>query len=545
MKKQLSVLLILALCLAVLSGCGSSSGSSTAAATAAPAQTGGTADSAQAPAAAGPRVLNIALDGQPEHLDVAMSTMDIASEVVYGSVFEKLVAFDGQNRVIPELAESWEVTEENTVYTYHLRQGVKFHNGAEMKAADAAASMNRWIDAAANAQTLTGEARFTVVDDYTIEIRLDPGTLYLNEMIAGLGQQAVIMPASVIEAVGAGELVKEYIGTGPYVFDEWRADQYIRLKAYADYQPYGVQGDYGGWGGYKTAWYDEVNFYFPGDNATVVSGMQTGEFDISDRLNADDFDTFADNADYTIFSAEAEMPMLIFNKSQGAGSDPVVRQAVQAVINCEDLLFAAYGSDDFYKLYSSYMFEDSAIWYTEAGSDKYNQNDPEAAKALFAQAGWKDSDTFRILVRTDVSDFYAQAQVIHDELRSIGVNCELVAVDASSYSDIRNNHPESWDAFITSFGPKVLPNMNLFLSASWAGWCTDERIQKDLAAIAAGTDLDAARQTWEELQRYMYEEYVPVVKFGSTRLSGVSSSAVQGAFIKERLVWIDARPANG
>ena len=334
MKKQLSVLLILALCLAVLSGCGSSSGSSTAAATAAPAQTGGTADSAQAPAAAGPRVLNIALDGQPEHLDVAMSTMDIASEVVYGSVFEKLVAFDGQNRVIPELAESWEVTEENTVYTYHLRQGVKFHNGAEMKAADAAASMNRWIDAAANAQTLTGEARFTVVDDYTIEIRLDPGTLYLNEMIAGLGQQAVIMPASVIEAVGAGELVKEYIGTGPYVFDEWRADQYIRLKAYADYQPYGVQGDYGGWGGYKTAWYDEVNFYFPGDNATVVSGMQTGEFDISDRLNADDFDTFADNADYTIFSAEAEMPMLIFNKSQGAGSDPVVRQVVQAVINC-------------------------------------------------------------------------------------------------------------------------------------------------------------------------------------------------------------------
>ena len=63
----------------------------------------------------GPSVLNIALDGQPEHLDVAMSSMDIASEVVFGPVYEKLVAFNGENHVIPELAESWELTEENSV----------------------------------------------------------------------------------------------------------------------------------------------------------------------------------------------------------------------------------------------------------------------------------------------------------------------------------------------------------------------------------------------------------------------------------------------
>ena len=60
-------------------------------------------------------VLNIALDGQPEHLDVTMSSMDMASEVVFGPVFEKLVAFNGESQVIPELAESWEVSEDNTV----------------------------------------------------------------------------------------------------------------------------------------------------------------------------------------------------------------------------------------------------------------------------------------------------------------------------------------------------------------------------------------------------------------------------------------------
>ena len=517
MKRVFTLMLALALCLTAVMGLGAS-------------------------AYADGSVLNIALDGQPEHLDIAMTTMDIASEVVYGSVYEKLVAFTADNEIIPELAESWELSDENRVYTYHLRHGVLFHNGEEMTADDVVASMNRWIDAANNANALVGGAHFTAVDDYTVEIRMENGTLYLNEMIAGLGQQAVIMPASVIASVGAGELVKDVIGTGPYAFDTWKADQYIRLKAFDGYQPYGEPGSYSGWGGYKTAWYDEVCFYFPGDNATVVSGIQTGEFDLADRLNGDDYDTFVGDEDFTIFSAEAEMPMLIFNKSQGVAANVLVRRAVQAVINCDDLLFASYGSPDLYKTYSSYMFEGSN-WYTEAGSSCYNQNAPETARALFDEAGWSDSDVFRILVRTDVSDFYAQAQVIQEELRGIGVNCELVAYDASSYSDVRNNHPESWDAFITSFGPKVLPNMNLFLSASWAGWCTDERIQGDLAAIAAGTDLDTAHAAWEALQAYMYEDAVPVVKFGSTRLSGVCASSVTGAFIKERLVWVDAHPA--
>ena len=92
MKKVLTLTLVLALCLSIC---------------------------ALAPTsfAAGGSVLNIALDGQPEHLDVTMSSMDMASEVVFGPVFEKLVAFNGDSQVIPELAESWEVSEDNTVYT--------------------------------------------------------------------------------------------------------------------------------------------------------------------------------------------------------------------------------------------------------------------------------------------------------------------------------------------------------------------------------------------------------------------------------------------
>jgi peptide/nickel transport system substrate-binding protein len=532
------------LSLSCLVGCGGTASTDSTATTTAETTTETTTDTITETAAAAPTVLNIALNGEPSNLDIAMNTDDLASEVTYGSVFEQLVALDGENEVVCELAESYTISDDATVYTYTLRQGVKFHNGEEMTAEDVVASMNRWIDNTENANNLVGGAHFYVVDDYTVEITMETGTLYLNEMIGGLGQHAAIMPASVINAVGEGELVGEYIGTGPYKLDEWKADQYIHLVKNDDYTPYGTEGDYSGWAGYKTAYYEDVYFYFPGDTATIVNGLQTGEFDITAGLSGDDYATFDGNDDFTIFTDESEMPMLIFNKSEGVASNPLVRQAIQALVNCDDVLYASMGNTDFYNEYSSYMFESSANWYTEAGSEYYNQNDPDRALELFEEAGWTEDDVFRILVRSDSTDFYLQAQVIQEELRSIGINCELVTLDASTYSDTRNNHPEEWDAFITSFGPKVLPNMNLFLSASWAGWCTDERIQSDLAAIAAETDLATAQQIWSDLQQYMYEEAVPVVKFGTTQLWGVSTSSITGACAKERLVWVNAHPAD-
>jgi peptide/nickel transport system substrate-binding protein len=543
MKRTLACLMAGLLSLSCLVGCGGSASTDSTATTTAETTTETTTETTET-AAATPTVLNIALNGEPSNLDIAMNTDDLASEVTYGSVFEQLVALNGENEVVCELAESYTISDDATVYTYTLRQGVKFHNGEEMTAEDVVASMNRWIDNTENANNLVGGAHFYVVDDYTVEITMETGTLYLNEMIGGLGQHAAIMPASVINAVGEGELVGEYIGTGPYKLDEWKADQYIHLVKNDDYAPYGTEGDYSGWAGYKTAYYEDVYFYFPGDTATIVNGLQTGEFDITAGLSGDDYATFDGNDDFTIFTDESEMPMLIFNKSEGVASNPLVRQAIQALINCDDVLYASMGNADFYNEYSSYMFESSANWYTEAGSEYYNQNDPDRALELFEEAGWTEDDTFRILVRSDSTDFYIQAQVIQEELRSIGINCELVTLDASTYSDTRNNHPEEWDAFITSFGPKVLPNMNLFLSASWAGWCTDERIQSDLAAIAAETDLATAQQIWSDLQQYMYEEAVPVVKFGTTQLWGVSTSNITGACAKERLVWVNAHPAD-
>ena len=488
--------------------------------------------------------LHIAMSTEPTNLDVTTNTATVATQVAYGTIFEGLVTMDSSYGAVPELCESWEISDDSTQYTWHLRQGVLFHNGEEMTAEDAAASLNRWLAAAGNAQSMIGDATFEAADTYTVTLTMENPCAYVNELMAGLGQRAVIMPKSVLDAVDETGVVTEYIGTGPYEFVEWAEHQYIHITRNDDYQPYGTDGEFDGWGGYKNAYTKDIYFDIVSDSATIVAGMQTGEYDATTAVTADNIALFQDNADFNVVEQECEMAFLIFNKAEGLGADETMRQAIQAAVNADDIMLGVYGDDSMYTLYSSYMFSNITDWYTEAGSEFYNQNDAERAQELLAEAGYTGEEPFRILIASDSPDFYSMAVILQNQLEAVGINTEILSYDWATFVSVRNDQPENYDAFITSFSPKILPTMNLYLSSTWAGWVDDERILEDLAAISADTSKENAVQTWVDLQQYMYETSVPVVKFGSTKTFLVASKDVEGLALFEHIVYANARVAE-
>ncbi len=517
MKKYLVLLLTVAMVLSMFAGCTGSPAAPAEEPAAGEAATAAPEAAAEAtPERAMKDELRIAMRQGPTNLDIVLNTADVSVEIVGGSVFEQLMAADANGAPKPELCTSCDVNDDSTIYTYHLRQGVKFHNGEEMKAADVVASMNRWIDNASAVQSMVGEARFYAVDDYTVEIKLAVGCPYLNMMIVGFGQCPAIMPASVIESCDPETgLVKEYIGTGPYKYDEWVTDQYVKITRFDDYTPYGTDGDFSGKVGYKNAFIKDVYFDIVTDASTLASGMQTGEYDATYDLALENYELFKNNPDFHTELSPSEMPALIFNKAKGLAADAKFRQGIAAILNADDIMYAAYGNKDFYELYSSYMYKNQTTWYTEAGSEYFNQANPERGKQLLTEAGYDFTTPFVLLVASDSADFYAMAQVVQQQLIDAGVPCDLLLYDWSTFVNIRNNEPDKYNAFITSFSSKPVPTMNLFLSSTWAGWCTDERIVTDLAAINTSTNIDDAVKIWDSLQGYMWAESMPVVKFGN------------------------------
>jgi peptide/nickel transport system substrate-binding protein len=500
----------LACAASLMSGCGNGGGSST---------------SGGSPGNLKPQI-RVAVNAQPDSYDISRTTATISRTMMLGNVFEMLVSFDENYKVHPELAEKIDVNQDYTEYTYHLRKGVKFHNGQEMKADDVVASMNRWIDGNSQAKAATGGSHFTKQDDYTVTITMPKPSMMLNDMIAGINPAPIIVPKSVIDkADPKTHMITDYIGTGPYMVDEIKPDNYIRLKKFDQYQPYGEQGHVSGWNGYKEAKTASVEFDFVTDPSTRVSGLQSGEYDMAVRLPIDQYSLFKDNKDFLVMKEDVGGIFLDYNKKEGIAANVKLRQAVNAALNDDDILTAAVADKEFYRLTSSYVQMPKNIWYSETGNPWYNQHNADKAKTLLKEANYQ-GEPFRILVSSSYQEFYNSAVVIKQELNNIGVNVELNVVDWGTFLGTRRD-PSKYDAFITGVPISVVPNQILYLSSTWDGWSNDPHLQDTLKQMAEATDQKAAVAMWNDLQKYCWEEYLPISKFGDYYTLDAASSKVK------------------
>ncbi|RGZ00111.1 ABC transporter substrate-binding protein [Clostridium sp. AM58-1XD] len=471
-------------------------------------------------------VIHVAMAAVPGSMDVHYQSDQLARIIGYGMIWESLMTMTEDYIPKPELAESCEVNEDCTEYVYHLRKGVMFHNGKEMKADDVTASMNRWISAYGSVREMVGDSRFEKIDDYTVKIVLERPALFLNELIAAQSQCSAIMPEAVIDGVdGTTGFITEYIGTGPYRFEEWADGQYIKLTKNEEYQPYGSPEEASGWWGYKHAYIKDVYFDFVPDNITRGTGVLTGEYDFGFQLPSDNYSMFDGNQDITIYKENAGSAMTVFNKKEGLSTNPLIRKAVLYAVEPGHVMQAAWTSEDFYRMESSYMSQEQANWYSKAGSGYYNAADKEKAKEYLKEAGY-NGETFRILVNSDNSFFTAMAVVIKSELEQIGMNVELKSVEAATFLNQRNDS-SIYDAFLATPIPVCVPSMQIYLNPSWPGWTTEVKVQELNRQINASLSVEEAKSVWDELQEYCWSEALPVIKYGEFFNYSVSTSKVK------------------
>ncbi len=477
--------------------------------------------------------IKVAYNAQPPTLDPLLTTAVVTRDISR-HIFETLVTFNQNFEVKPMLAESFEVSEDGKKITFNLRKGITFHNGEEMTVEDVVASMNRWKDTTPLGKSYFPKATFKAEGDTAVVLEMPERLSTALAMLADPGQAAIIAPKEVNE--GATEKgLTEFIGTGPYKFVEWKADQYVQLEKFKDYQSLDTESN--GLAGKKEAFLDKIYFQFVTDASTRLSGIQTGEYDIANAIPFDNAEQLEANKDVTNHVDHNGFNGIVFNKKEGIFKDVTARQAINAALDQEAILMSSFTNENFYELEHSLMIKDQVDWYSEAGKDQYNQNDKKKAKKLLKEAGYNGEEIV-ILASRDYEDHFNAAVVVQQELEKIGMKVKLDVYDWPTVIQKRED-PTAYDMFVTGFPTEPIPAKYVFLDSAneWAGWSNSPEMDELLDQINSAASQEEAKKYFDKLQEEFYS-YLPIIKFGNKTTITTTRSNIEGmGFLQGIILW--------
>lgn len=456
------------------------------------------------------QTLRYATIGEPPSLDLQMGTATLASTISQ-NMFEPLYAFDASFAPQPYLATGEKISDDGKTIVLTLREGVKFHNGDTMDAGDVAASLNRWAEFGARGKLL-GLVSAEATGDLEVTLNLEAPNGAWKSVLAFINGGPVIYPAEIVTAAAGEPIAAEnYVGTGPYKFGEIRPNRYVELVRFDDYSAHPDKSD--GDAGARVANFEKLRFIPVPDVGTRVSGVQAGDYDYAEYISGDLYGLVKDDPSLQIKISAAPIFGLMFMNSESGplAKNTKLRQAIMAVLNMEQALQVSVGEPALFEATGAY-FPKGNVWYTEAGTEAYNQGDPEKAKALAKEAGY-DGTPIKLLVSTNYKAHFDDASVFTRQLADAGINVQMVVVDWATLLQLRGQSSE-WDMFMTHHGSVPDPVLLTVMNDSYPGWwATDEK--HDLMSQFTGTsDLAARQEAWAKLQALIYVQ-LPVVKVGN------------------------------
>ena len=352
--------------------------------------------------------LTIALQLEPPHLDPTSAAAGAIDSVLYSNVFEGLTRFAEDGSVQPGLAERWEISGEGTLYTFHLRPGVTFHDGSAMDAEDVKFTLDRArADDSQNAQKalFAGIAEVRVVDPLTVEVQLSaPDGGFLFNMAWG---DAVIVAPESIEGIKQAP-----VGTGPFRFDAWVQADRIELVRNPDY-----------WGTAPAL--ERATFRFISDPTAAFSAMMAQDIDAFAGFPAPEnlpmFD--ADPRFQVLVGSTEGETILAMNNREAPFTDPRVREAVAHAIDRQAIIDGAmFGLGTPIGTHFAPHNPD----YTDLTS--LSAHDPERARALLAEAGFADG--FSTTLKLPPPSYARRGgEIVAAQLRAVGIETEIITLE--------------------------------------------------------------------------------------------------------------------
>lgn len=486
---------------------------------------------------AGAQTITAVMQSPLRVMDPVMSSAAITNTHGY-MIYDTLLGLDATHKVQPQMAEKWEVSPDGKTYTFTLRDGLKWHDGAPVRAEDCVASIKRWAE-----QDLMGQALMPlvagmkVIDDKAFQIVLaEPTDLVLNAL-AKIGTRTAFMMPKRIAETPSSQPIKEFIGSGPFKFvvAEFKPGLKVVYEKNKEYVP---RSEPPSWtAGGKVVNVDRVEWLAMPDDMTAVNALANREIDYMELVPFDLLPMFEGKKDVKVETLNklGLWTYMRFNFTQSPFNNRLVRQAAMYAVGQEGILKALASDSKYYKTCAA-VFGCGTPYESSYGKEMLVPANPAKAKQLLQEAKY-DGTPVVILHPTDNKQVSSQPVVIADALRKAGFIVDLQSMDWQTLVTRRANSKTvsegGWHIHATT-GPIVGitdPLLNQTVATNgkraWFGWPDVPKIEEMRKTFARTSNLAEKKKLAEEIQHSVIDEGV-VMPMGQFVLPTAYRSTVTG-----------------
>lgn len=483
-------------------------------------------------------VLRLRVNGDINTMDPIATTNFTIRNAAY-LIYDTLFALDANYQVQPQMAEGYTLSDDQLTYTITLRDGLKFHDGAPVTAADAVASLQRWGKVDGLGKILFAKAEsLTATDDKTLVLKMrEPWGQVLPALGKISSNVPVIMPAR-LAAQDPSDPVKEPIGSGPYrmVVDQWVPGSIAVYEKFTDYVPRPEPASMAAGG--KVAYFDRIEAHYIPDPAQAVDALVNGEIDWIEDVGSDMMPVIEDSttAKVLISPAAGNSLQLVVNHLNPPFDNPKIREALQWALEQAPFMQAIYGDrTDLYQLCAAVFFCGTPFEST-INTDRIVKRDVEKAKALLKEAGYDGTPV--LLLHVTENPFHDRAySVLKPMLEEAGFVVDEQMTDWATVSTRRTSKEPvdkgGWNVFFTGWGfvDQSNPMTNVYVAGEglngWYGWADSAELRDLRVKFAATTDLAEQKALAENMQRVAYD-LVPFVPLGQASIAQGVATNLEG-----------------
>ena len=442
-------------------------------------------------------------------------------------VYDTLVAPDSNFKIQPQMAD-WKISDDKLTYTFTLRDGLKWHDGAPVTAEDCVASLKRWAAVDGMGQKLMDfTASIEATDAKTITLKLkEPYALVLESIGKPSSRVAFMMPKRIAETP-VDKQIPEQIGSGPFKFVQGEFQPGVKA-IYVKNTDYVPRTEPASWtAGAKVAKVDRVEWITMPDAQTALNALQSGDIDFMENPAIEMLPAI---------EADKGLKLEILNKfgfQTGARMNFLhppfdnvkIRRAAFLAIKQKDVLDALIGDPKYYKTCAAAFICDTPFATEVGGETLAKGGDIAAAKKALAESGY-DGTPVVLMAPGDVLTLKAQPIVVAQQLREAGFKVDLQATDwqtvVSRRASQKSPKEGGWNMFVTNWVSADADNpiSNVAVGGQgkkggWFGWAEDARIEQLKDAFVRAASLDERKKIATEIQKEAYDQvlYMPLGQY--------------------------------